>query len=131
MEDAVTVELNFLDGRYDFFGVYDGHGGPQVAQACAKRMHEVVVDRAMADGGDQIEMIGWEEVMIGSFERMDKEVMMGGSEAEEAMRMVGSTAVVAVVGEDEVVVANCGDSRAVMWRAGEAVALSNDHKVCI
>lgn len=129
MEDAVTVELKFLDGRYDFFGVYDGHGGPQVAQACARRLHEVVVDRAMAGAGDQVETIGWEEVMVGSFERMDREVVMDGSMAEEVARMVGSTAVVAVVGKDEVVVANCGDSRAVLWRGDEAVALSNDHKV--
>jgi protein phosphatase 2C len=33
------------------------------------------------------------------------------------------------VGEEEVVVANCGDCRAVMCRGGGALALSKDHKV--
>jgi hypothetical protein len=45
--------------------------------------------------------------------------------------MIGSTAVVAVVGKEEVVVANCGDSRAVICRGGVAVPLSVDHKVMI
>ncbi|KAF3448697.1 hypothetical protein FNV43_RR09410 [Rhamnella rubrinervis] len=31
-------------------------------------------------------------------------------------------------GEEEIVVANCGDSRAVLWRGGAAVPLSRDHK---
>ena len=43
--------------------------------------------------------------------------------------IVGSTAVVAVVGQRRIVVANCGDSRAVLSRAGVAVPLSTDHKV--
>lgn len=41
---------------------------------------------------------------------------------------VGTTAVVAVVGTNHIVVGNCGDSRAVLCRAGEAVPLSFDHK---
>ena len=43
---------------------------------------------------------------------------------------VGSTAVVAIVTPDKIIVANCGDSRAVLCRNGKAVALSTDHKVC-
>nr|GFD53772.1 protein phosphatase 2C 37-like [Tanacetum cinerariifolium] len=41
---------------------------------------------------------------------------------------VGSTAVVAVVSEDKIVVSNCGDSRAVLCRNGVAIPLSTDHK---
>ena len=55
---------------------------------------------------------------------MDSEVA-----GNAAVRMVGSTAVVAVVALEEVIVANCGDSRAVLGRGGEAVDLSSDHKV--
>ncbi|GAX82159.1 hypothetical protein CEUSTIGMA_g9587.t1 [Chlamydomonas eustigma] len=42
--------------------------------------------------------------------------------------MVGSTAVVAVVGKRRVWVANCGDSRAVLCRSGKAIQLTDDHK---
>lgn len=40
----------------------------------------------------------------------------------------GCTAVVAVVHENVLVVANAGDSRAVLCRGEEAIALSYDHK---
>lgn len=42
---------------------------------------------------------------------------------------VGTTAIVAVVGPNQIVVANCGDSRAVLCRGGVAMPLSIDHKV--
>ncbi|KAG1346432.1 putative protein phosphatase 2C 8 [Cocos nucifera] len=68
--------------------------------------------------------------MAASFLRMDGEVSAAsaGSGAEAAERTVGSTAVVAVVGPRRIVVANCGDSRAVLSRGGVAVPLSSDHK---
>jgi len=40
----------------------------------------------------------------------------------------GCTAVVCVMSEKELIVANAGDSRAVLCRAGKAIALSYDHK---
>ncbi|KAH7287030.1 hypothetical protein KP509_32G034000 [Ceratopteris richardii] len=41
---------------------------------------------------------------------------------------VGTTAVVAVLSSSHIVVANCGDSRALLCKGGEAIALSQDHK---
>ena len=46
-----------------------------------------------------------------------------------APETVGSTAVVAVVCSSHIIVANCGDSRAVLYRGKEPIALSVDHKV--
>lgn len=139
MEDAVRVELGCMGGggggdgdgdddddqkKYDFFGVYDGHGGARVAEACKERMHEVLVEVIAGEeyGEKNIE---WERVMEGCFGKMDEEVNRGRLREE----MVGSTAVVAVVGKEELVVANCGDSRAVLSRGGVVVPLSVDHKV--
>lgn len=42
---------------------------------------------------------------------------------------VGSTAVVAIVSRSHIIVANCGDSRAVLCRNGIPIPLSFDHKV--
>ncbi|KAB2598797.1 protein phosphatase 2C 51 [Pyrus ussuriensis x Pyrus communis] len=120
MEDAVTAEVGF--GKFDFYGVYDGHGGPDVAGACRERMHEVVAE-AVEKEGTKGDAIDWETVMEGCFEKMDGEVS-----DIAAARTVGATAVVALVTEEQVVVANCGDSRAVLSRGGVALALSNDHK---
>ncbi|KAH7665888.1 Protein phosphatase 2C family protein [Dioscorea alata] len=41
---------------------------------------------------------------------------------------VGSTALVAVICSSHIIIANCGDSRAVLCRGKQPVALSNDHK---
>lgn len=136
MEDAVVAAppgFAVAARGYDFFGVYDGHGGARVAQACRERLH-VVLAEEMAAGeelGEGEEGRRWEEAMAASFLRVDGEVAAAAavSGAEAAERTVGSTAVVAVVGARQIVVANCGDSRAVLSRGGVAVPLSSDHKV--
>ncbi|OIW17069.1 hypothetical protein TanjilG_15652 [Lupinus angustifolius] len=128
MEDAVSVEIGFVSKERrncDFFAVYDGHGGAQVAEVCRERLHRLVaegVERYGRRSGNEVEW-DWEDVMEGCFGKMDREVG-----DVEAVRTVGTTAIVAVVAEEEIVVANCGDSRAVMGRGGEALDLSCDHK---
>ncbi|XP_073315992.1 protein phosphatase 2C 51-like [Primulina huaijiensis] len=124
MEDAVAVELGFLTkcGKiYDFFGVYDGHGGFRVAQSCRETLHKLVAKIVEEKGGEEID---WGKVMEAGFREMDEEVNKNGA----AVAMMGSTAVVAVVGEEQVVISHCGDSRAVLSRGGVAVQLSDDHK---
>ncbi|XP_057950430.1 protein phosphatase 2C 51-like [Malania oleifera] len=123
MEDAVTVQLGFAESgseRYDFFGVYDGHGGVKVAEACRERLHRLVAEEMAEEEEERVE---WGRVMMEGFGKMDDEV-----NGAELGNTTGSTAVVAVVGREEVVVANCGDSRAVLFRGGVAVPLSDDHK---
>ncbi|MCD9558683.1 hypothetical protein HAX54_016217 [Datura stramonium] len=129
MEDAVAVKPGFLtkgSRKYDYFGVYDGHGGSRVAHACRDILHRLVIQEISEEEEDKDDenIINWEKVMGESFRKMDEEVNEEGTE----MATMGSTAVVAVVGEEEFVVANCGDSRAVLSRAGVAVPLSKDHK---
>uniref|UniRef100_A0A0D9XCI6 protein-serine/threonine phosphatase n=1 Tax=Leersia perrieri TaxID=77586 RepID=A0A0D9XCI6_9ORYZ len=143
MEDAVSLREAFaaappaeseLGGRRDFYGVFDGHGCSHVADACKQRMHELVAEEiAPAPPASS----SWTAAMERSFARMDAEVIAGGCHAAESGRCrceaqkcdhVGSTAVVAVVDDTRVVVANCGDSRAVLCRDGAPVPLSTDHK---
>uniref|UniRef100_M1BQA8 protein-serine/threonine phosphatase n=2 Tax=Solanum tuberosum TaxID=4113 RepID=M1BQA8_SOLTU len=123
MKDALSVKLDLLT-NYDFFGVYDGHGGSCVAHACRDLLHKVLMEVILEEDG-KFEEINWAKVMMTSFYKMDKEVnRINGAE----VATIGSTIVVAVVGKEEVIVANCGDSRAVLSRGGVALALSNDHK---
>lgn len=124
MEDALSVKLDLLT-NYDFFGVYDGHGGSHVAHACRDLLHNLLME-VILEEDVKLEEINWRKVMRRSFYKMDEEVNKM-NVAEVAT--IGSTAVVAVVGEEEVIVANCGDSRAVLSRGGVALPLSNDHKV--
>ncbi|KAI5321873.1 hypothetical protein L3X38_030945 [Prunus dulcis] len=138
MEDAVSIHPSFCrrsretDGKLHYFGVYDGHGCSHVATRCRERLHELVRDEVES-------MEEWRTAMERSFVRMDKEVVAwsegGGGVSHCRCELqtpesdaVGSTAVVAVVTPDKIVVANCGDSRAVLCRNGKAFPLSVDHK---
>uniref|UniRef100_A0A0E0JQY5 protein-serine/threonine phosphatase n=1 Tax=Oryza punctata TaxID=4537 RepID=A0A0E0JQY5_ORYPU len=141
MEDAVSIRPDFLptSGKYHFYGVFDGHGCSHVATRCQDRMHEIVAEEHSK--GASGEVAPWRDVMERSFARMDGEVgnrASARSDEEPACPCeqqtpsrrdhAGSTAVVAVVSPTQVVVANAGDSRAVISRAGVPIALSVDHK---
>lgn len=65
-----------------------------------------------------------EEVLRDAFLKTDEEFSNSGLQAG----LVGSTAVVALVGTHRVWIANCGDSRAVLSRAGVAIQVTDDHK---
>ncbi|CAL9130485.1 unnamed protein product [Musa acuminata var. zebrina] len=149
MEDAVSIQPDFFRAEggpsIHFFAVFDGHGGSHVAALCKGQMHVLLAEelgRAETETERDAEA---EEARIKtavgrSFARMDELALMAcacgtiglppcgcersGTESE----IVGSTAVVALVGGGRLVVANCGDSRAVLSRGGRAVPLSDDHK---
>lgn len=142
MEDAVSVQPNFVEigGAYHFYGVYDGHGCCHVAVSCKDRMHEIVSEQMKMNGEEAAKgEEWWKAAMERSFLKMDAEVSKGETKLVSPtcpceLRTpksdhVGSTAVVSVVGPTHIVVANCGDSRAVLCRDGTAVPLSSDHKV--
>lgn len=140
MEDAVVARPGFIHGHH-YFGVFDGHGCSHVATSCGERMHQIVAEEAAAAAGSSAsdEAARWRDVMEKSYARMDAEAVGSRKTAGPAptcrceMQLpkcdhVGSTAVVAVVGPRHLVVANCGDSRAVLCSGGAAIPLSADHK---
>ncbi|PKI39885.1 hypothetical protein CRG98_039725 [Punica granatum] len=172
MEDAVTsvpqflrIPIKMLIGEHvvdginpslthvtsHFFGVYDGHGGSQVANYCHERIHLALAEEIglakehvnLSNGiiGD-MRQVQWERAFTNCFQRVDDEIggkiSRGVGEGGEgssgacfepvAPETVGSTAVVALVCSSHIIVANCGDSRAVLLRGKESMALSVDHK---
>ncbi|XP_057506440.1 protein phosphatase 2C 50-like [Actinidia eriantha] len=129
-----------------FFGVYDGHGGCQVANYCRDRIHlalaeEIEIAEESRDGrfGSDCEEL-WKKAFLSCFLKVDAEVggvrigNRGIADTSEdclepvAHDAVGSTAVVAIISPTHLIVANCGDSRAVLCRGKVAVPLSVDHK---
>ncbi|PWZ10122.1 putative protein phosphatase 2C 6 [Zea mays] len=174
MEDAVAIVPRFFDVPLwmltgnavvdgldpmtfrlpaHFFGVYDGHGGAQVANYCRERLHGALLEQlsrieqtvCAANLGDMEFKKQWEKAFVDSFARVDddvggKTIREDGGEArisDAAMMLVpepvapetvGSTAVVAVICSSHIIVSNCGDSRAVLCRGKQPVPLSVDHK---
>lgn len=105
------------------FAVFDGHGGPETAKFCAKHLPHSIL---MNDSPDVV------HVLCDSFVDVDRKLARIGRD----MRVtepghpdhVGCTAVACLIRTDDIVVANAGDSRAVLSRGGHAVDLSRDHK---
>ncbi|KAL6881992.1 hypothetical protein ACP4OV_011464 [Aristida adscensionis] len=137
-----------------FFGVYDGHGGAQVANYCRERLHVALVEQLSGmEGNLSAANLGnvefkkqWEKAFVDCFSRVDDEIggkasRVGGGAAGTsdaaapqivqepvAPETVGSTAVVAIICSSHIIVSNCGDSRAVLCRGKQPVPLSVDHK---
>ncbi|XP_019173442.1 PREDICTED: probable protein phosphatase 2C 50 isoform X1 [Ipomoea nil] len=127
-----------------FYGVFDGHGGCQVANYCRERFHLALTEELHTREEDlHIESNGsnwkeqWEKALFSCFRKVDDEV--GGISRSDngfesgvvdpiAPEAVGSTAVVSIVCPTHIIVANCGDSRAVLCRGKSPVPLSIDHK---
>ncbi|KAF8044305.1 hypothetical protein BT93_A2330 [Corymbia citriodora subsp. variegata] len=145
MEDAISVRTGLCRPELSrrrpvhFFAVFDGHGGHHVSRLCREKMHvflEEELTRARERRGADEDDV-WREVMRASFRRMDEAAMNTcacGSVGSQCgchpmeVALGGSTAVAAVLTPDRIVVANCGDSRAVLCRGGKAIPLSRDHK---
>ncbi|KAE8667068.1 Protein phosphatase 2C 16 [Hibiscus syriacus] len=126
---------DFAHQTAHFFGVYDGHGGSQVANYCRGRLHSALVEeiesvkkcQSNASITDSCLEL-WKRVFTNCFVKVDAEI--GGQADQEpvAPETVGSTAVVTLICSSHIIVANCGDSRAVLCRGKEPMALSVDHK---
>lgn len=169
MEDAHSTVLG-LDENTAFFGVFDGHGGKEVALYCSRHLHEefkknqaykegdlkqALIDSFLAMDVNMVHESGREEltelmgrggakegvsdlnakmraaILARARQGADMDDLLDGDDEEERPwegPQAGSTSVVAVVRGDQLIVANAGDSRAVLSRQGQAVPLSRDHK---
>ncbi|CAA2961159.1 probable phosphatase 2C 50 isoform X1 [Olea europaea subsp. europaea] len=143
LTDIPVMNVKHQDLKAHFFGVYDGHGGRQVAEYCRKRIHLALAEEiniakenwhnGIDDYCNQEEQ--WMKIFLNCFRKVDDEVGgFHGGDGESAMvepvapEAVGSTAVVAIVCPTHIIVANCGDSRAVLCRGKAPMPLSVDHK---
>lgn len=127
--DGMKGHLSHLTAH--FFGVYDGHGGSQVANYCRDRIHAALAEELsieLSNKNTENAQALWRRAFGNCFVKVDAEVGGQGSAEPLAPETVGSTAVVALVCSSHIIVANCGDSRAVLCRGKEPMALSVDHK---
>lgn len=90
---------------------------------------EMVGERAEGQGGnfvpEPMSVQRLENALQDAFRRMDEDVAanQAGMGSEE---YAGSTAVTAMVSKTQILLANCGDSRAVLLRGGKAIQLTSD-----
>eukprot|EP00931_Biecheleriopsis_adriatica_P122444 TRINITY_DN97430_c0_g1_i1.p1 TRINITY_DN97430_c0_g1~~TRINITY_DN97430_c0_g1_i1.p1 ORF type:complete len:662 (+),score=162.49 TRINITY_DN97430_c0_g1_i1:16-2001(+) len=113
-------DAHVLDQGLSVCAVYDGHLGDAAAAFCKERLHLHALAGPAAP-----------ETLQEAFRACDEELHNTLPEGSEA----GSTAVLAMVQEDaspnalKVLVANCGDSRAVLWRkSSDTIEATRDHR---
>lgn len=117
-----------------YFGVFDGHGGAQVSEIAAKQLHKNILaqfrqKQVQPASRDEKIKAGVKE----AFMTTDKEIL--GLAERKKFEAQGSTALIALLHGNpklgtplRLVLAHVGDSRAILCRAGQAVAVTEDHK---
>ncbi|XP_023681313.2 protein phosphatase 1A isoform X2 [Paramormyrops kingsleyae] len=130
MEDAHTAVVGLPNGlnAWSFFAVYDGHAGSQVARYCCEHLLEHITSNLDFRGGGGEPSV--ESVKSGirtGFLQID-EHMRAISEKKHGADRSGSTAVGVLVSPRHIYFINCGDSRALLSRAGRVHFFTQDHK---
>jgi protein phosphatase 1L len=116
MEDASIIIDPFKRSKSNsaLFAIFDGHGTPLVAQFGATHL----AGNLRSIKGDPRTKLAL------GIPKLDKEMLSLGRASIEH----GTCALVALIEENRLAVANVGDSRAILSRSGEADALTDDHK---
>jgi protein phosphatase 1L len=119
MEDFHDTQISKVDSQViGLFGVFDGHGGSRAAEYVKKHLFDNLLKHPKFIDDTKL-------AIAEAYKQTDQDYLK--TEISQS-RDAGSTASTAVLVGDRLLVANVGDSRAVICRGGKAVALSTDHK---
>ncbi|KAL8122177.1 putative protein phosphatase 2C 47 [Apium graveolens] len=100
-----------------FYGVFDGHGGVDAASYTSKNILDFIVD-------DSHFPMGVKVAVRNAFVKADHAL----ADSKTLDHSSGTTALTALVLGRNMLIANAGDSRAVLGKRGRAIELSKDHK---
>lgn len=141
MEDAHICEAA-LDPETSLFAVLDGHGGKEVSTFVSRHFCEELLKNPNYAAGKLetalIETFLYMDIMMTKPEgvqelyKIQKDIpdnySVDVTSVEEMDDLAGTTACVALIRNRTLYVANAGDSRCVLVRAGKALDMSVDHK---
>eukprot|EP00607_Mallomonas_marina_P003827 CAMPEP_0182431034 /NCGR_PEP_ID=MMETSP1167-20130531/45832_1 /TAXON_ID=2988 /ORGANISM="Mallomonas Sp, Strain CCMP3275" /LENGTH=272 /DNA_ID=CAMNT_0024616883 /DNA_START=265 /DNA_END=1083 /DNA_ORIENTATION=- len=120
-EDRVACLPGKMEIDSSLYAVYDGHGGAKAAQFCKDKLLKYVVEDICFQEDSS-------RALTNAFHRTENEFL---EIARRFNLMDGSTAVVSLIHNRKVTVANAGDSRCIIvQRHGKVKAMSIDHKPC-
>ncbi|KAI3735392.1 hypothetical protein L6452_14888 [Arctium lappa] len=119
MEDFYDVKTCKINGQtVCLFGIFDGHGGSRAAEYLKENLFKNLMNHP--------EFLTNTRVAISeTYQQTDSDFLESG---KDTFRDDGSTASTAVLVGNHLYVANVGDSRTVISKAGKAIPLSEDHK---
>eukprot|EP01130_Rhizamoeba_saxonica_P015956 TRINITY_DN727_c0_g1_i2.p1 TRINITY_DN727_c0_g1~~TRINITY_DN727_c0_g1_i2.p1 ORF type:complete len:290 (+),score=63.88 TRINITY_DN727_c0_g1_i2:436-1305(+) len=126
MEDAVAMHT--FEDLTSFFAVYDGHNGSECSEFLSHCMHEYIHENEIIIKDLSIDNLPlYRQTLKEIFRVIDVEFLElsgydGGPDS------AGSTCVFIFIRYDRLIIANVGDSRAVMCVNGTAIDLTKDQK---
>ncbi|KAI4330933.1 hypothetical protein MLD38_029169 [Melastoma candidum] len=119
MEDFYDMKTSVTSGKtVGMFGIFDGHGGSRAAEYLKEHLFDNLMKHPKF-------MTDTKLAISETYQQTDVEFL---ESERDTFRDDGSTASTAVLVGNHLYVANVGDSRTVISKAGEAIALSEDHK---
>lgn len=119
MEDAHIATPGVQGCRTDaFLGVFDGHNGHVIAKHSSQELFKFVTSTPAWAAGDYVTALSEGYLMLDAATMAVPELRNEG----------GCTAVTVLLRAGKIYCANAGDSRAVLYRDGNAIPLSRDHK---
>lgn len=120
------------------FGVFDGHGGPEVAHYVATTLPKEILNEPY------FKLKNYPKALVNILKRLDDMLLSEHGEKdleviskklganfplnERISHRAGTTGIIILLTKDRIYAANVGDSRAVLSRGHVAVPLSVDHK---
>ncbi|GAA0166611.1 protein phosphatase [Lithospermum erythrorhizon] len=133
LEDQTSV---FTAPSATYVGVYDGHGGPEASIFVNQRLFPYLTKFSMEHGGLSVDVI---KKAFNATEEDFTRLVRGSFPFKPKIATVGSCCLLGAISNDELFVANLGDSRAVLGRKGlhgedrsvVAERLSTDHNVAV
>ncbi|KAL5700711.1 protein-serine/threonine phosphatase [Ranunculus cassubicifolius] len=112
-----------------FFGVFDGHGGPDAAAYVKTNATEIFFNNAdflqTSETDDDDDLL---KTMEGSFHKSFLYADLALANDLHVRKSSGTTAITAIILGRRLLVANVGDCRAVLSRKGDTIEMSQDHR---
>ncbi|XP_010521398.1 PREDICTED: probable protein phosphatase 2C 76 [Tarenaya hassleriana] len=119
MEDFYDVKAAKIEGQtVCMFGIFDGHGGSRAAEYLKEHLFENLMKHPQF-------MTDTKLAITETYKQTDAAFL---ESEKDTYRDDGSTASTAVLVGNHLYVANVGDSRTIISKAGQAIPLSDDHK---
>ncbi|XP_062230627.1 probable protein phosphatase 2C 47 [Phragmites australis] len=110
-----------------FYGVFDGHGGPDAAAYMKRHAMRFLFEDSEFPQASQVDAIYLQSVE-NSVRRAFLQADLALADDLDISRSSGTTALTALVFGRQLLVANAGDCRAVLCRKGIAMEMSRDHR---
>jgi serine/threonine protein phosphatase PrpC len=117
MEDACASYGGFAGPGTQYYGLFDGHGGREVALYCAENLHHLIAQN-IASGNP----VG-PAIRSAIFDIHNQVI--------SRWEYAGATAAIVVIADNTIYTANVGDSRIILIDNGRARRLTFDHRATV